>query len=124
MYVPPPRIRSSIHPEGKSFSEVSDSLTSRPSCLVVCARRASGTEALRALQLYHAPSASMSISPKLRAAMLAITAGAPPERAAGLKGKLVYRCGPKHELTAGGLHAFPFHFHLRGHDSVEDAASA
>jgi hypothetical protein len=98
--------------------------------LVVCARHASGTEALRALQLYHAPftpTGSLPLATPDRdhvmagpgaededinrclprrepAIMLALEPGAPPDRVEGLKCKFVYRAGPRHTFSARQLY--------------------
>ena len=60
--------------------------------LVVVSRRAPGTDALRAMQMYFAPAHGP--------VALVLEPGAPPDRVAAINGKLLYRAGPSHTFTA------------------------
>ena len=60
--------------------------------LVVVSRRAPGTDALRAVQMYFAPAPGP--------VALVLEPGAPPDRVAAINGKLLYRAGPSHTFTA------------------------
>ena len=87
--------------------------------LVVVSRRAPGTDALRAVQMYFAPAPGP--------VALVLEPGAPPDRVAAINGKLLYRAGPSHTFTARQIYPREGprrHRRLGGDDDGAAAAAA